>query len=89
MYHLKEVHGQVSGNLDLNRSEDEEFSPDKLRASLERLYMTVVSDTVQQTYYMRHRHHMPHTIITATTAYTHTHIHTYILTLPTMYCSRS
>lgn len=29
--------------LDLEVSENEEFSPDKLRATLERLYMTVVS----------------------------------------------
>ena len=31
----------MPGNLDLNIAEDEEFSPDKLRATIERLYMTV------------------------------------------------
>ena len=31
------------GLLDLEVAEEEEFSPDKLRATLERLYMTVVS----------------------------------------------
>ena len=30
------------GGLDLNAAEEDEFSPDKLRASLERLYMTVI-----------------------------------------------
>ena len=31
--------------LDLEASENEEFSPDKLRAALERLYMTVVCNS--------------------------------------------
>lgn len=43
MYHLKEVVSPVPGNLDLNIADEEEFSPDKLRSNLERLYMTVVS----------------------------------------------
>lgn len=42
MYHVKEVPNAVPGNLDLNISDDEEFSPDKLRANMERLYMTVI-----------------------------------------------
>ncbi|KAI0409315.1 hypothetical protein F4802DRAFT_615755 [Xylaria palmicola] len=42
MYHVKEVPYAVPGDLDLNVSDDEEFSPDKLRATLERFYMTVV-----------------------------------------------
>lgn len=42
MYHLKEVPHPVPGNLDLNIADDEEFSPDKLRSNLERLYMTVI-----------------------------------------------
>jgi hypothetical protein len=42
MYHVKEVPIAVPGNLDLNISDQEEFSPDKLRANIERLYMTVI-----------------------------------------------
>ncbi|KAK5129711.1 hypothetical protein LTR08_002955 [Meristemomyces frigidus] len=41
MYHVKVTHGPVPGNLDLNIADEEEFSPDKLRANIERLYMTV------------------------------------------------
>ncbi|CAK7236347.1 hypothetical protein SCUCBS95973_009577, partial [Sporothrix curviconia] len=41
MYHVKEIVQPVPGNLDLNIADEEEFSPDKLRANLERLYMTV------------------------------------------------
>ncbi|KAF2767602.1 hypothetical protein EJ03DRAFT_329075 [Teratosphaeria nubilosa] len=41
MYHVKEYPYSVPGNLDLNIADEEEFSPDKLRATLERLYMTV------------------------------------------------
>jgi hypothetical protein len=32
----------VPGDLDLNIADEEEFSPDKLRANIERLYMTVI-----------------------------------------------
>ena len=39
---MKELSGPVSGGLDLNVADDEAFSPDKLRASLERLYMTIL-----------------------------------------------
>ncbi|KAI4864455.1 hypothetical protein F4820DRAFT_458850 [Hypoxylon rubiginosum] len=42
IYHVKEVPTAVPGNLDLNIADEDEFSPDKLRASIERLYMTVV-----------------------------------------------
>ncbi|KAI0969028.1 hypothetical protein F4678DRAFT_440689 [Xylaria arbuscula] len=42
MYHVKEVPHSVPGDLDLNVADEEEFSPDKLRASVERFYMTVV-----------------------------------------------
>lgn len=42
MYHVKEVTKPVPGNLDLNIADEEEFSPDKLRANFERLYMTVI-----------------------------------------------
>jgi len=42
MYHVKAVPYPVPGNLDLNIADEEEFSPDKLRAYLERLYTTVI-----------------------------------------------
>ncbi|KAK4541191.1 hypothetical protein LTR36_008265 [Oleoguttula mirabilis] len=41
MYHVKEYPYPVPGNLDLNIADEEEFSPDKLRANIERLYMTI------------------------------------------------
>jgi len=34
--------GTAPGNLDLNVADEDEFSPDKLRVTVERLYMTVV-----------------------------------------------
>lgn len=43
IYHVKQYDRPVPGNLDLNIADEEEFSPDKLRANVERLYMTVVS----------------------------------------------
>lgn len=42
MYHVKSIPSSVPGGLDLNIADDEEFSPDKLRANIERLYMTVI-----------------------------------------------
>ncbi|KAL1622396.1 hypothetical protein SLS54_004960 [Diplodia seriata] len=42
IYHVKQYDRPVPGNLDLNIAEEEEFSPDKLRANVERLYMTVI-----------------------------------------------
>lgn len=42
MYHVKEIKVPPPGGLDLNIAREEEFSPDKLRANLERLYMTVI-----------------------------------------------
>lgn len=41
MYHVKSIPNPVPGGLDLNIADEEEFSPDKLRANIERLYMTV------------------------------------------------
>jgi hypothetical protein len=41
VFHVKAV-PHDPGLLDLEVSEEEEFSPDKLRATLERIYMTVV-----------------------------------------------
>ena len=42
MYHLKEIPNAAPGGLDLNVADEEEFSPDKLRSNIERLYMTVI-----------------------------------------------
>ncbi|KAK6442397.1 profilin, required for normal timing of actin polymerization in response to thermal stress [Oleoguttula sp. CCFEE 5521] len=41
MYHVVEFPHPVLNDLDLNIADEEEFSPDKLRATLERIYMTV------------------------------------------------
>ncbi|KAF1351628.1 hypothetical protein EJ07DRAFT_137528 [Lizonia empirigonia] len=41
MYHVKELATAPPGGLDMNIADEEEFSPDKLRANLERLYMTI------------------------------------------------
>ncbi|KAF2761079.1 hypothetical protein EJ05DRAFT_461727 [Pseudovirgaria hyperparasitica] len=41
MYHVKEYPYAVPGGLDLNIADEEEFSPDKLRSNIERLYMTI------------------------------------------------
>ncbi|CAK3823207.1 Succinate--hydroxymethylglutarate -transferase [Lecanosticta acicola] len=42
MYHVKEYPYPLPGKLDLSIADEEEFSPDKLRANIERLYMTVI-----------------------------------------------
>lgn len=42
MYHVKSISTPVPGGLDLNIADEEEFSADKLRANVERLYMTVI-----------------------------------------------
>jgi hypothetical protein len=42
MYHVKALPEPPIGGLDLNIADEEEFSPDKLRANIERLYMTVI-----------------------------------------------
>ncbi|KAI1773832.1 hypothetical protein F4818DRAFT_449122 [Hypoxylon cercidicola] len=42
IYHVKEVPTAVPGDLDFNIADEEGFPPDKLRASVERFYMTVV-----------------------------------------------
>lgn len=38
---MKEITIPVAGNLDLNIADEDEFSPDKLRSTIERLYMTI------------------------------------------------
>ncbi|GAA95722.1 hypothetical protein E5Q_02379 [Mixia osmundae IAM 14324] len=42
MYHVKALEAPPMQGLDLNIADEEEFSPDKLRATIERLYMTVI-----------------------------------------------
>jgi hypothetical protein len=42
MYHVKALPYAPPGGLDLNIADEEEFSPDKLRANLERLYTTII-----------------------------------------------
>lgn len=42
MYHVKAIPPPPPGGLDLNIADEDEFSPDKLRANVERLYMTVI-----------------------------------------------
>ncbi|KAH8597295.1 hypothetical protein B0O99DRAFT_508417 [Bisporella sp. PMI_857] len=42
MYHVKALEERPLMGLDLNIADEEEFSPDKLRANIERLYMTVI-----------------------------------------------
>lgn len=40
--HVRQVQLKKPGRLDLKTAEDEEFAPDKLRAQIERFYLTVV-----------------------------------------------
>lgn len=42
MYHVKAIPQAPPGGLDLNIADEDDFSPDKLRANIERLYMTVI-----------------------------------------------
>ncbi|KAL4796699.1 hypothetical protein BDV19DRAFT_360273 [Aspergillus venezuelensis] len=42
IYNVKAVQDSPPQNLDLNRAEDDHFSPDKLRATLERFYTTII-----------------------------------------------
>jgi hypothetical protein len=42
MYHVKAIPESPPGGLDLNIADEDDFSPDKLRSSIERLYMTVI-----------------------------------------------
>ena len=46
MYHVRMIDHAPPGGLDLHGSPDEEFSPDKLRANLERFYVTVIVGVV-------------------------------------------
>ncbi|KAL3428452.1 hypothetical protein PVAG01_01960 [Phlyctema vagabunda] len=46
MYHVKALSEPPLMGLDLNIADEEEFSPDKLRANFERLYMTVIIGVV-------------------------------------------
>ncbi|KAI9781010.1 MAG: hypothetical protein M1816_002607 [Peltula sp. TS41687] len=47
MYHVKAIHYPPPGGLDLNISDEEEFSPDKLRGNIERLSLALF--TLQNT----------------------------------------
>lgn len=42
MYRVKATTGPLPGGLDLNIVDEDDFSPDKLRSNIERLYMTVI-----------------------------------------------
>ncbi|RVD85497.1 uncharacterized protein DFL_003818 [Arthrobotrys flagrans] len=42
IYHVKAMPRAPPGGLDLNIADDDEFSPDKFRSTLERFYMTVI-----------------------------------------------
>lgn len=42
IFHVKSIDEPPLANLDLNIADEEDFSPDKLRAQLERLYMVVL-----------------------------------------------
>ena len=42
MYHVKATNDPLLGGLDCNIVDEDEFSPDKLRSNIERLYMTVI-----------------------------------------------
>ncbi|KAL0934531.1 uncharacterized protein CTRU02_211330 [Colletotrichum truncatum] len=42
IFHVKSIPEAPLASLDLNIADEEEFSPDKLRAHIERLYMTVI-----------------------------------------------
>ncbi|RAL07098.1 DUF3292 domain-containing protein [Aspergillus homomorphus CBS 101889] len=51
IYYVKAMPEAPLQRLDLNRAEDEQFSPDKLRATLERFYTTIV---VSLTAFVKH-----------------------------------
>ncbi|EKV06602.1 hypothetical protein Pdw03_3592 [Penicillium digitatum] len=51
IYHVKAVHDTATLNLDLNRTQNEQFPPEKLRMTLERFYVSVV---VGLTKFFRH-----------------------------------
>lgn len=42
VYYVKAISDAPAGELDLNRADDEQFPPEKLRMTLERFYMSVV-----------------------------------------------
>jgi hypothetical protein len=41
-YHVKNMRTKPLAGLDMNIADEDDFSPDKLRANVERLYMTVI-----------------------------------------------
>lgn len=42
VFHVKSIHSPPLANLDMNVARERQFSPDKLRAQLERMYVSVV-----------------------------------------------
>lgn len=46
IFHVKSIDEPPMANLDLNIADDEEFTPEKLRAQLERLYMVVLINVI-------------------------------------------
>ncbi|OKP10202.1 hypothetical protein PENSUB_4376 [Penicillium subrubescens] len=51
IYHVKAVQDSTSQKLDLNRVEDEQFPPEKLRMTIERFYTSVVVGVIE---FVRH-----------------------------------
>ncbi|ORY17777.1 hypothetical protein BCR34DRAFT_610678 [Clohesyomyces aquaticus] len=54
MYHVKEIPNPPPGGLDLNIADEEEFSPDKLRSNIERLYMTIATQGIGMMAFGKH-----------------------------------
>lgn len=51
IYYVKAMSDAPAGELDLNRADDEQFPPEKLRMTLERFYMSVL---VGLSYFSKH-----------------------------------
>lgn len=47
IYHVKAVQDSTSQKLDLNRVEDEQFPPEKLRMTIERFYTSVIVGVIE------------------------------------------
>lgn len=47
IYHVKAVQDPTSQKLDLNRVEDEQFPPEKLRMTIERFYTSVIVGVIE------------------------------------------
>jgi hypothetical protein len=51
IYHVKAVQDSTSQKLDLNRVEDEQFPPEKVRMTIERFYTSVIVGVIE---FVRH-----------------------------------